>query len=50
MPRLFQLYRDGKFPVDRLAKIYPAKQLDQAIADLKSGLVSTVNHEKISVY
>ncbi|KAH6605524.1 hypothetical protein Trco_004677 [Trichoderma cornu-damae] len=39
IPRLFQLYRDGKFPVDRLARFYPAEQLDQAIADLKSGLI-----------
>ncbi|KAL6692436.1 hypothetical protein J3F84DRAFT_402272 [Trichoderma pleuroticola] len=39
IPRLLELYRDGKFPVDCLARIYPAKQLDKAIRDLESGLV-----------
>ncbi|PNP51905.1 hypothetical protein THARTR1_07496 [Trichoderma harzianum] len=39
IPRLLELYRDGKFPVDCLARIYPAKQLDKAIRDLESGLI-----------
>ncbi|KAL2837305.1 chaperonin 10-like protein [Aspergillus pseudoustus] len=39
IPRLFQLFRDGRFPVDRLATVYPAAQLAQAIEDLKSGRV-----------
>ncbi|RFU74287.1 alcohol dehydrogenase [Trichoderma arundinaceum] len=39
IPRLFQLHRDGKFPVDSLARFYPAEQLDQAIADLESGRI-----------
>jgi Zn-dependent alcohol dehydrogenase len=50
VPRLFQLYREGKFPIDRLAKVYPAEQLDKAIADLKSGLVSVVKYEETSTY
>ncbi|KAJ4859460.1 zinc-binding dehydrogenase domain-containing protein [Trichoderma breve] len=39
VPKLFELYRDGKFPVDCLAKVYPAEQLDKAITDLESGLI-----------
>ncbi|KKP04923.1 AreB protein [Trichoderma harzianum] len=39
IPRLLELYRDGKFPVDCLAKVYPAEQLDKAITDLESGLI-----------
>ncbi|RJE25379.1 alcohol dehydrogenase [Aspergillus sclerotialis] len=39
VPRLVQLYRDGKFPVDRLSKIYPAGAIDQALEELHSGKV-----------
>ncbi|KAJ0418592.1 chaperonin 10-like protein [Aspergillus carlsbadensis] len=39
VPQLFQLFRDGQFPIDRLPKVYPARQLPQAIEDLKAGLV-----------
>jgi Zn-dependent alcohol dehydrogenase len=40
IPRLFQMFREGKMPIDRLAKIYPADTLDKALQDLKSGQVS----------
>ncbi|KAL3449914.1 chaperonin 10-like protein [Aspergillus insuetus] len=39
IPRLFQLFRDGQFPIDRLPKVYPAHQLIHAIKELKAGLV-----------
>ncbi|KAL3441565.1 hypothetical protein BJX65DRAFT_322256 [Aspergillus insuetus] len=39
IPRLFQLFREGQFPIDRLAKVYLAAQLPQALQDLKSGRV-----------
>lgn len=39
LPRLIQLHQQGRLPVEKLTKIYPATQLDQAIADLKAGLV-----------
>lgn len=42
IPRLIDLYRQGKFPVDQLCKVYPAENLDQALEDLESGKVSLV--------
>ncbi|KAL7911354.1 hypothetical protein GGI35DRAFT_447225 [Trichoderma velutinum] len=39
IPRLVELYKQGKFPVDRLSKVYPAEHLDQALEDLKNGKV-----------
>ncbi|KAM0252545.1 hypothetical protein ACHAQJ_007677 [Trichoderma viride] len=39
IPQLVELYKQGKFPVDQLCKIYPAEHLDQALDDLKSGKV-----------
>ncbi|KAJ9143867.1 Alcohol dehydrogenase superfamily, zinc-type [Pleurostoma richardsiae] len=39
IPHMIQLYYDGKMPLDRLAKIYPATDLDRAIEDLRKGSV-----------
>ncbi|RFU75754.1 polyketide synthase, enoylreductase [Trichoderma arundinaceum] len=39
IPRLVELYKQGKFPVDELSKVYPAEHLDQALDDLKAGKV-----------
>ncbi|KAJ5942130.1 hypothetical protein N7516_002298 [Penicillium verrucosum] len=39
VPQLIDLYKQGKFPVDKLAKIYPPGDLEQAMADLQSGSV-----------
>ncbi|KAJ5972017.1 Polyketide synthase enoylreductase [Penicillium vulpinum] len=39
VPQLIDLYKQGKFPVDRIAKIYPPDALEQALADLHSGRV-----------
>lgn len=35
-----QWYKDGRFPVDKLVKVYPAGDLDRALDDLKAGRVS----------
>ncbi|MEC5190410.1 MULTISPECIES: NAD(P)-dependent alcohol dehydrogenase [unclassified Arthrobacter] len=37
IPALISLYRQGRFPFDRLVKFYPLDQIDQAMADSKSG-------------
>jgi hypothetical protein len=42
IPRLVELYKQGKFPVDQLCKVYPAERIDQALDDLKSGKVSLI--------
>ncbi|OJJ05103.1 hypothetical protein ASPVEDRAFT_74525 [Aspergillus versicolor CBS 583.65] len=39
IPQLVQWYKDGKFPVDNLVKVYPAGDLDRALDDLKAGRV-----------
>ncbi|KAJ9647615.1 hypothetical protein H2204_000245 [Knufia peltigerae] len=40
LPRLIELFKEGKFPVDKLGKIYPATSIEDALRDLKRGLVS----------
>jgi aryl-alcohol dehydrogenase len=37
IPALIQLYRQGRFPFDRLIRFYPFEQLDEAIHDSESG-------------
>lgn len=44
LPRLIQLYRDGKFPVDRLSKVYPAKDIDKALHELHAGKVCRLSY------
>ncbi|KAL4972370.1 chaperonin 10-like protein [Aspergillus desertorum] len=39
IPKLVQWYKEGKFPVDKIVQIYPAKELDKALYDLKAGKV-----------
>ncbi|RMJ26962.1 alcohol dehydrogenase [Aspergillus sp. HF37] len=39
VPRLVQLYRDGKFPVDKLSKVYSANYIDKALHELHAGKV-----------
>ncbi|RSL83980.1 hypothetical protein CEP51_004192 [Fusarium floridanum] len=39
IPELLELYYNGKFPVDRISKCYPAEDLNKAIQDLKAGRV-----------
>lgn len=40
LPRLLEMVQSGLFPVSLLSKVYPAKDVNQAIADMKSGKVS----------
>ncbi|KAJ5230857.1 hypothetical protein N7489_011565 [Penicillium chrysogenum] len=39
VPQLIDLYKRGKFPVDKLARIYAPSDFEQAMADLHSGSV-----------
>ena len=39
IPRLVQLYKEGKFPVNKIIKTYPFSELNQAKADSNSGKV-----------
>ncbi|KAJ5482849.1 hypothetical protein N7539_006295 [Penicillium diatomitis] len=39
LPLLVDWYEEGKFPVNRLAKVYPADQLHVALEDLHAGKV-----------
>ncbi len=38
IPHLIELYRQGRFPFDRLVKFYPFEELNQAMADSESGI------------
>lgn len=37
LPRLIELYREGKLPVDRLIRHYPHAAINDAVADMLSG-------------
>lgn len=39
IPQLVQLYKEGKFPVDKIIKTYPFEQLEKAREDSNSGKV-----------
>ncbi|RSH76960.1 uncharacterized protein EHS24_003898 [Apiotrichum porosum] len=39
VPRLVELHKQGKFPVDRIVKTYPWKEMHQALEDMHSGKV-----------
>lgn len=39
IPYLINLWRSGRFPVDKLVTYYPMEELHQALADLCSGIV-----------
>ncbi|KIO49647.1 NAD(P)-dependent alcohol dehydrogenase [Nitrosospira sp. NpAV] len=38
IPALVELYRDGRFPFDKLVKFYPLDQINQAAEDSEKGL------------
>jgi aryl-alcohol dehydrogenase len=38
IPELIELFRQGRFPFDRLVKFYPFDQLNEAMADSESGV------------
>jgi aryl-alcohol dehydrogenase len=37
IPRMIELYRQGKLPFDRLVKTYPLEKINQAVADQHAG-------------
>jgi aryl-alcohol dehydrogenase len=39
IPKLIELYRQGRFPFDRLIKYYPFDQINQAAEDMEKGRV-----------
>ncbi|KAK3377220.1 chaperonin 10-like protein [Lasiosphaeria ovina] len=39
IPELMELHRQGRFPIDKICKVYPIEDLDRAMADMKSGEV-----------
>ncbi|KAI1630142.1 chaperonin 10-like protein [Exophiala viscosa] len=39
LPRLLDMVQSGSFPVNLLSAVYPAKDVNQAIADMKAGKV-----------
>lgn len=39
IPKLVQLWRDGKFPIEKLVRTYPLEQINEAFADSASGEV-----------
>jgi Zn-dependent alcohol dehydrogenase len=49
VPQLIDLYKQGKFPVEKLAKIYPPDAIEQALADLHSGNVR-LPHSKANIF
>ncbi|WP_037140331.1 NAD(P)-dependent alcohol dehydrogenase [Rhodococcoides fascians] len=38
IPRLIELYRQGRFPIDRLVKKYSFQEINQAVEDLETGV------------
>ncbi|MBR1221568.1 NAD(P)-dependent alcohol dehydrogenase [Bradyrhizobium sp. U87765 SZCCT0131] len=38
IPELIALYRGGRFPIDRLIRHYPLSRINEAVADMKSGM------------
>lgn len=39
IPELIQLHRDGRFPIDKICKVYPVKDFEQALHDMHEGKV-----------
>ena len=39
IPQLIELWRQGRFPFDRLIKEYPLEQINQAVRDSERGVV-----------
>lgn len=39
IPELIELHRKGRFPVDKLCKVYSIKDFDQAVKDMHDGKV-----------
>jgi aryl-alcohol dehydrogenase len=39
IPKLIELYKQGKFPFDRMITFYPFKEINRAVEDMEKGLV-----------
>lgn len=39
IPKLIELYRQGRFPIDKLVRFYPLENIQQAVEDTESGRV-----------
>lgn len=39
IPQLIEFYRQGRFPIDRLVKFYPLKEINKAVEDSEKGQV-----------
>ncbi|KAK3312933.1 chaperonin 10-like protein [Apodospora peruviana] len=39
IPELIDLHRQGRFPIDKICKVYPIKDIDVAVAEMKAGEV-----------
>jgi aryl-alcohol dehydrogenase len=39
IPKLIELYTQGRFPFDRLIKFYPFNDIEKAVEDMEKGLV-----------
>jgi len=39
IPRLIELYRQGRFPFDRMITFYPFDKINEAVADMATGRV-----------
>ena len=39
IPKLIELYRQGRFPFNQLIKFYPFEEINQAVEDMEKGLV-----------
>lgn len=48
VPQMIQWYREGKFPIDKLMKLMPADQFDQALHEMHSGVSPFFNRPCVS--
>ncbi|KAJ9660999.1 hypothetical protein H2198_002158 [Neophaeococcomyces mojaviensis] len=42
IPKMIQWYREGKFPFDKFVKFYPAKDVAQAVEDMKTEVIKPI--------
>lgn len=42
LPKMIKWYRDGTFPIDRMVKFYAAKDIEQALQDMRKDVIKPV--------
>lgn len=42
IPELINLHKQGKFPIEKISKVYPVADLERAISDMKDGTVRSL--------